>query len=112
MISGGAGLAVDKVAEEFNQAISNFQTRNPTQLTQIDVVIFEQKMYATFQSAILSGTSSVPAPSVGSASHSTPPQPKPRASSVDVNVTSGDILKSNCEVLINTTGDDFDLSGE
>ena len=105
-------MAEDKVAEAFNQAISNFRARSPTQLNQIDVVIFQQKMYAPFHNALSGGGSSIPSPGFLSGPNPTAPPMMARSNNVTVNVTSGDILKSNCEVLINTTGDNFDLTGE
>ena len=110
-----------EAARYIRKAIDEFRKTDPTVLKQIEVVIYEQKMLATFESALM--TSRFAASGVGQPQVGSQPvpvfQPKPasaipiptRSSKIVVNVNPGDILKSKCEVLINTTGDDYDLTG-
>ena len=102
-ILGAANLPVPKVAQAFSQAITNFMSTNPTLLKRIDVVIFEQRMLADFQ-AILTGSGS-------SSLNTQQPVASSTQNGITVNVSGGDILKSNCDILINTTNDKFDLTG-
>ena len=121
---GQIDLTEAKVAGYIRKAIDEFRKTDPKYLKQIDMVIFEQRMLGAFQNAFSGSGSSqkkvkapkmpkskpttVPAGAAAtfSISASVPPGPK-----VSVNVTQGDILTSNCEVMINTTGGDFDLTG-
>ena len=48
--AGGKTMDVAKVARAINQAVKNFVARNPSHLTRIDIVIFENHMLHTFQS--------------------------------------------------------------
>ena len=73
--------------------------KNPTVLKQIDVMIYEQRMFPDFQNAL--------------STISVAPQPTSISQrGVLVEVVSGDVLASNCEVLINTAGGNFNLSGK
>ena len=100
-------------AQYIRKAIDEFRKTDPTYLNQVDVVIFQERMLAAFQSALI-GRSVTP-------SKASKPKPKAKksemlsvptsSSNVIVNVTGGDILTSTSECLINTTGDDFDLYG-
>ena len=90
------------VAQAVNQAIANFKATNPSFLKQIDVVIYEQKMLNDFKTVVTgsaSTASSIPLPTSLS------------QNGVIVNVTGGDVLTCHCDVLINTTGANFDLTG-
>ena len=100
---GAANFPVDEVAQAINQAIINFKATRPKNLKQIDVVIYEdKKMLASFQNVLTGSVSGNPTvPKVASFSQD----------GVTVNVSRGDILTSNCDVLISTTGNNFDLSG-
>ena len=98
------------MAQLIRKAIDDFRKLNPKFLKRIDVVIFEEeKMFDTFQAVMrfsaLSGAKPPKYPT------SVPTLVAPQSENVVVRVTSGDVLKSNCEVLINTTGDDYDLRG-
>ena len=95
-------MPVDKVAEAVNQAITNFIATNPTYLKQIEVIVFEQRMVADFQNAL-----TVSAPST---SHL--PQTTSSQNGITVNVTGGDILISNCEVMINTVNKEFKFTSK
>ena len=91
-----------QVAQAMDQAIKNFMATNPTVLKRISVVIYEKRMLSDFVNAITESPSS----SIAS-------QPMPLSlNGVNVNVIGGDVLTSNCDVLINTTSDSFDLSGK
>ena len=101
-----------KVAKFIRKAIDEFRMTNPKYLTQVDVVVFEQRMLGSFQTALTapSTKSTKPLqPSVAQPVSNT--LPITQNGDVTVNVTGGDILTSNCKVLINTTGGDFNLSG-
>ena len=90
-----------QVAQAMDQAIKGFMATNPTVLKRICVVIYENRMLSDFVNAI-----------TGSSSSSNASRPMSLSlNSVNVNVIGGDILTSNCDVLINTTSDCFDLSG-
>ena len=73
-------------------------------------MIFDLKLLGAFQNA-LSGSSSITIKEKASSTSSALPAPHP-SKNVSVSVINGDILKSNCEVLINTTGGDYDLYGK
>ena len=119
--AGQIDLSDANVARYIRKAIDEFRKTDPTFLNQVDVVIFEARMLAAFQNALI-GPSHMsnkgPKPrarksqmaSVPSTSQSTPSTSQ--RGNVTVVVTKGDILASNCEVLINTTGGDFNLTGK
>ena len=98
---GNAGYSPDQVARAFSQAIGSFMGKNPAVLTQINVVVYQQNMIGAFQMALKNIT---PPQAQGNVFQSTS-----AASGVVINVTGGDILKSTCEVMVNTTGGNFDL---
>ena len=104
-ILGATNWSAAEVAQAIKQAIVNFMATSPKVLTQIDVIVFQQTMFAKFQNALS-----------GSLGQSQPLTTQPDAllsqSGVTVNVFEGDILKSNREVLINTTSRSFNLSGK
>ena len=91
-------------------------------MKRIEIVIYEQKMLATFEAIVAqsrfaasgAGQPQIGAPQPVPVFHQKPVAALPipaRKSKIVVNVNPGDILKSNCEVLINTTGSDYDLTG-
>ena len=111
------------MAGYIRKAIDEFRKTDPKYLKQIDMVIFEQRMLGAFQNAF-SGSGSlqkkVKAPKMPKSKPTTAPAAAatfskpalvPTSPKVSVNVTQGDILNSNCEVMINTTGGDFNLTG-
>ena len=59
---GNMGLPADQVAQAFDQAISNFIARKPSNLQRIDVVIFDTSLLGKFQSKISSTPSAAGAP--------------------------------------------------
>ena len=110
---GAAKMPPFGVGQAIKQAIINFTATNPINLKQIDVVIFEQRMLADFQLALTGSPSSQNATvSVDSTAANMPGSLKSSTSKngVTVNVLGGDILSSNCDALINTTGKEFDLT--
>ena len=115
LFSGQIDLSDANVARYIKKAIDEFRKTNPKYLKQVDVVIFEQRMLGAFQSAF-GGSASAPlkgnAPKITKTKPAVSiPIPAPRRGNVAVRVTSGDVLTSNCEVMINTTGGDFNLTG-
>jgi len=103
------------VAGYIRKAIDEFRKTDPKHLKQVDVVIYEQRMLGAFQAAFSGSGSAAAKAKVTKSPKTNPvaavPSAAPRKGNVAVNVTGGDILTSNCEVMINTTGGDFNLSG-
>ena len=105
-------------ARYVRKAIDVFRKTDPKFLKQINVVVFEPRMLGAFKTA-MSGSAlaaekqskSNKAKQVSSLPSFAPAPPLQRGN-VAVNVTGGDIFASNCEVLINTTGNDYNLYGK
>ena len=53
---------MDDVVAAFDKAISQFMARNPSHLTQIDVVIFDQSLLKKFQTGIAQVAAAAPSP--------------------------------------------------
>ena len=107
-------MSVSNVAQSFRKAIDEFKRTDPENLRRIDVVIYEKRMVQAFQDALTGQAPSKPSQAKQKpASKSAPKAVKKPLFHVrgGVKVSSGDILSSSCEVLINTTGSDFNLSG-
>ena len=110
---GAAKMPPFGVGQAIKRAIANFSATNPTNLKQIDVVIFEQKMLADFEVALTGSPSSYNATAFGGLTPTSMTGSLKSSTSkngVTVNVLGGNILSSNCDVLINTTGKEFDLT--
>ena len=103
------------VARYIRKAIDEFRKTNPKFLKQIDVVVFESRMLAAFKTAMSSSASAAEKLSkLSKAKQVSAPVPAPSSqrSNIAVNVTGGDIFASDCQVLINTTGSDYNLAGK
>ena len=105
------------VARYIRKAIDEFRKTNPKFLKQIDVVVFESRMLAAFKTAMSSSASAAEKLSKSSkakqvSAPTSVPAPASQRSNIAVNVTGGDIFTSDCQVLINTTGNDYNLAGK
>lgn len=100
------------VAKAIHQAINQFQQTSPRTLKKIEIIIYENKNVQLFSKEFSSNlnTSQQAGSSRNSSSQKSRPQSKNNAP--DVRIQGGDILQSNCDVLVNTVDDSFDLSSK
>ena len=102
------------VARSIRKAIYSFKRSNPGNLKRIDVVVYETRMLPAFNKALVGKAAVANTTSTTTKLQSSQlVRTKPvfsQSTSVMVTVTTGDILNSSCEVLVNTTGTNYDFS--
>ena len=128
--------SITEDARHTQKAIDEFRKTNPRFVKQIVVVFHENRMLKDFKIALFKNnyatTSIVSSPFPLFNDHSPSPLPSPTTSlmlrrnetdptstllpnqgnKIAVNVIQSNILKSTCEVLVNTTSSDFNLLGK
>ena len=111
---GQIGLNDIEVAKSIRKAIDLFKKTIPNYLKRIDVFVYENQMIPAFTSAFKDTQKANTSPQqTYQSAQANLPNPAPHfggTQSPTVLVQSGDILNSNCEVLVNTVGPDFNLT--